>query len=61
MVKAPYRVPIGRALLGALGAFPLRNFLKFGYSELPFGAVWGDLKPQICIFHLHNFIYCHFQ
>ena len=36
-----------RALLGGgLGAFPLRNFLKCGYSKVPFGAAWGDLKRQ---------------
>ena len=35
-----------RTFKGGLGAFPLRNFLKFGYSKVPFGAVWGDLKRQ---------------
>ena len=32
-----------------MGAFPLRNFLKFGCSKVPFGAVRGDLKRQNCI------------
>ena len=34
---------------GGLGAFPLKNILKFGCSKVPFGAVWGDLKRQSCI------------
>jgi len=49
VAKAPYQVPVGRAPLGGLGAFPLRNFLKIGSSKVPFGAVMGDLKRQNCI------------
>ena len=48
MAKAPYRVPVGHAALGGLRAFPLRNFLKFGCSKVPFGGVWEDLKRQNC-------------
>ena len=45
-------LPIARrayTFRGGLGAFPLRNFLKFGCSKVPFAAVWEDLKCHICI------------
>ena len=36
-----------------MGAFPLRNFLKFGCSKVPFGAV-RDLKVFLGIHHMSS-------
>ena len=60
MAKAPYRVTVGGAPLVGSGGIPPKNFLKFGCSKCHLVQSGGIVSVKI-VFHLHNFIYHHFQ